>query len=224
MATSRGSRYLFSTKNIAGLGLAVLAVLAQVVFGLGPLWPVIVVAAYGVGALVAPTTPITIALGGGGASREELEDQLKSLGRTVGDKRLENDLMTSLSTVLTNLRDIVSRWTDLASAPDQQHTVQQIIGDYLPTSLQTYLNLPPGFTQTNPKPHDELLDQLRLLSTETGKIRDAVYARTLDALSDQGRFLREKFRTSSLDLGPGDSSGPPPPALPPTPPTTPPSS
>lgn len=210
------SRYLLSTKNIAGLALAVLAVLAQLVFGLGPLWPLIAIAAYGVGALLAPGTPVLAVLGsGGGASREELEDRLKALSRTVGDKRLENDLMTSLSTVLTNLRDIVSRWDELGAAPDQRHTVQQIIGDYLPTSLESYLKLPPGYTSQNSKPHDELLDQLRLLNTESGKIRDAVYARTLDALSDQGRFLREKFRTSSLDLGPGDGGDPPPPALPP---------
>ena len=47
----------------------------------------------------------------------------------------------------------------------------------------------------------DLLEQLGILSAESGRIRDAVYARNLDALTDQGRFLRDKFHRSELDLG-----------------------
>jgi len=205
-------RWLSSGKNLAGLGLAACAVGAELVFGLGPLWPAIVVGAYGVGALVVPSPRVQLALGiGSSASAEELEKQLKVLDKAQTNKRLDDDLRGVLGAVSANLHDIVERWGELASAPDQQHTVAQMIGDYLPTSLQSYLDLPRSYATAAPaaaaaaagrrSPHDELLDQLRLLQDESGKIRDAVFARTVDALDDQGRFLREKFRKSSLDLG-----------------------
>ncbi len=74
--------------------------------------------------------------------------------------------------------------------------------------------------------HDELMDQLKILDTESARIRDAVYSREVDALSDESRFLRQKFARSSLDLGGSADSGgaPPQPAEldPPAPPATPP--
>lgn len=226
MATSSGfwggpvGRWLESTKNIVGLVLAALAVGAQLVFGLGPFWPVIVVAAYLVGALLAPRSRVDLSLGiGAGASAADLQAQLKVLTRTTSGGRLDDDLKAELAKVLQNLQDIVSRWGELDAAPDQQHTVQQMIGDYLPTSVQTYLNLPRSYAissrvEGKKTAHDELLDQLKLLETESGRVRDAVYARTVDALTDQGRFLREKFHRSSLDLPAGGST---PAALPPAP-------
>jgi hypothetical protein len=54
--------------------------------------------------------------------------------------------------------------------------------------------------------HDELLDQVSLLTTEADKIRSAVYSKDLEALGDQSRFLQQKFGKSSLDL-PSETSG-----------------
>ena len=47
---------------------------------------------------------------------------------------------------------------------------------------------------------NELIEQLGILDTESDRIRTAVYARDVDALSDQSRFLREKFGKSELEL------------------------
>ncbi|HEY0246929.1 MAG TPA: hypothetical protein VGC45_01590 [Gryllotalpicola sp.] len=222
MATSSGGfwgsglgRWLVSGKNIAGLVLAAAAVAAELVFGLGPLWPAIVAGSYAVGALVVPRSRVQLSLGvGEGASVDELQRQLKVLDRAQGNGRLDPDLRAELATVSQKLRDIVGRWRELDGAPDQQHTVQQMIGDYLPTSLQSYLDLPRSYATSSRAAgqrtaHDELLDQLQLLDRESGRIRDAVFARTVDALDDQGRFLREKFRRSSLDLGPSDGGAGP---------------
>ena len=243
MATSsfwhgRFGRWLSSTKNIVGCLLAGVAVVLQLLVGLGPLWPVIVVIAYVVGALVAPRDRIELALGlGESATVEQMQDQLAVLRRSLNGEasRLDADAEAEVTKILSSLDDVVARWPDLAAAPDQQHTVEQMIADYLPTSLQAYLNLPRTYALSarvagQKTAHDELMDQLKILDTESARIRDAVYSREVDALSDQSRFLRAKFARSSLDLTPGpDDDAPPQPAetdpsAPPAPPaaTTPP--
>lgn len=178
MATSSGGfwstaagRWVGSSKNILGSVLGAAAIGAQLLFGLGALWPLVVIASYGVGALVAP------------------RDRVDAI----------------LTHILTSLDEIVARWSDLAAAPDQAHVVEQMIIDYLPTSIQKYLNLPRTFAlqsrvEGKKSAHDELIDQLTILQTESDRIRTALYSRDLEALGDQGRFLREKFGRSDLQL------------------------
>ena len=83
-----------------------------------------------------------------------------------------------------------------------------------PRRKQGYLNLPRTYALSarvagRKTAHDELMDQLNILDTESARIRDAVYSREVEALSDQSRFLRQKFARSSLDIGDGTlSDGP----------------
>ena len=216
MATSDGGRFwssgvgrwLGSGKNILGSVLAAGAVGAQIVFGLGPLWPLIVGASYAVGALVAPRDRVDLRLGiGAGASAEQLTEQLKVLRRSLkGDaRRLTDDANAILVRILDALEEIVARWGELGSAPDQRHVVERMILDYLPTSVQTFLNLPRTFALQNRvegkrTAHDELIEQLTILEKESDRIRTAVYSREVEKLGDQSRFLREKFGKSELDL------------------------
>lgn len=220
MATSSGfwhgrfGRWLSSTKNIAGCLLGGAAIVAQLLVGLGPFWPLIVVAAYLVGALVAPRDRVDLVLGlGADAGTDQLQAQLKVLRRSLSGEasRLDDDAEAEVTKILQSLDDIVARWSDLSAAPDQQHTVEQMIGDYLPTSLQGYLNLPRTYALSarvagRKTAHDELMDQLKILDTESARIRDAVYSREVDALSDQSRFLRAKFARSTLDIGDGSAT------------------
>jgi hypothetical protein len=141
---------------------------------------------------------------------------IKVLRRSLSGEasRLDGDAEGEVTKILQSLDDIVARWPDLAGAPDQQHTVEQMIGDYLPTSLQGYLNLPRTYALSarvagRKTAHDELMDQLNILDTEGARIRDAVYSREVEALSDQSRFLRQKFARSSLDIGDGTPSDDP---------------
>ncbi len=216
MATSNGGfwhsrfgRWLGSSKNILGSVFGAAAVAGQLVFGLGTLWPLIVIASYVAGALIAPRDQVDLRLGiGNGATAEQLLTQLKVLRRSMGAEasRLPDDANAVFGRILGNLDEIVARWDDLAIAPDQSHVVVQMITDYLPTSIQTYLNLPRTFALSNrvagrKTAHEELLEQLEILEKESGRIRDAVYTKEVDALSDQSRFLRDKFTRSSLDLG-----------------------
>ncbi|MCU1415275.1 MAG: hypothetical protein JWN80_2615 [Microbacteriaceae bacterium] len=220
---SRFGRWLASSKNITGSVLAALALIAQAVVGLGAFWPLVVVASYAVGALLAPRERVDLRLGvGDTASAADLQDQLGILRRSLTGQasRLDDDANTVVLRILGTLDDIVSRWNDLQSAPDQTHVVQKIILDYLPTSLQNYLNLPRTFALNSrvagkKSAHDELMEQLAILDKETDKIRDALYAQQVQTLTDQTTFLKDKFTPSSLDL-----SQPDPPATPPAGPLT----
>ncbi len=213
--SSRLGRWLESGKNIVGCVLAVVAIILQVTIGLGAFWPFIVVGGYLVGALLWPRDRLNLTLAlGESASADDLKAQLAQLRKTMSSQgaRLGADVTKSLGNLLDVLDEIVTKWDDLLAAPDQSHVVQQMIVDYLPTSLQTYLNIPATYALSSrvagkKSAHDELLDQLALLETEAEKIRAAVYAKDLDALGDQSRFLQTKFGKSSLDL-PSDPSTP----------------
>jgi hypothetical protein len=215
VATSRAGfwrtgpgRWLSSTKNILGSGLAAGAVVAQLAVGLGPLWPLIVVASYAVGALVAPRERVDLRLGvGESASAEDLASQLRLLRKSLGAeaRRLDDDANVIVLRILGTLDDVVERWDDLASAPDQSHVIERMVLDYLPTSIQNYLNLPRAFALTSrvagkKTAHEELLQQLEILDRASDEIRTAVYARQVQTLTDQTTFLKDKFTPSSLDL------------------------
>lgn len=215
MATSSGGfwvtaagRWLGSTKNIVGSVLGAAAIGAQLLFGLGALWPLVVIASYGVGALVAPRDRVDLRLGlGAGASAAQLTEQLGIFRRAMKSdaSRLGDDAYAILTQILDTLDEIVARWGDLGGAPEQTHVVEQMIIDYLPTSIQKYLNLPRTYAlqsrvEGKKSAHDELVDQLTILQAEGDKIRTALYSRDLAALGDQGRFLRNKFGKSDLQL------------------------
>jgi hypothetical protein len=201
-------RWVGSTKNIVGGMLALAAIGAQLAVGLGPLWPLVVAASYGVGALVTPRERIDLRLGvGAGASADDLAEQLRLLRRSMkGEaRRLTEEGNVILGRILDALDEIVARWADLSAAPDQQHVVERMVLDYLPTSVQTFMNLPRTFALSSrvegkKTAHEELVDQLTILEKESNRIRAAVYSRDVDALSDQSRFLREKFARSELEL------------------------
>jgi len=205
---SFAGRWLGSSKNIVGSLLAGGAIAGQLFFGLGPLWPLVVAASYGVGALLAPRDKVDLRLGlSAGASAEDLQAQLTVFRRAMKGEgsRLTDDANALLGKILDALDEIVARWNELSSAPDQQHVVVQMITDYLPTSIQAFLNLPRTFALTSrvegkKTAHDELIEQLTILEKESDRIRTAVLSRAVDALSDQSRFLRDKFSRSDLQL------------------------
>jgi predicted oxidoreductase len=82
--------------------------------------------------------------------------------------------------------------------------INGIIGDYLPTTLHTFLNLDPHLVeQVGPSgrtPRAALREQLDSLSSAADDLLQATQAHDVDALFTQGNFLRTKFSRSDLDL------------------------
>jgi hypothetical protein len=81
-------------------------------------------------------------------------------------------------------------------------TVRQTALDYLPTTLSTYLGLPPAYrrfhaVRDGKTAHDLLLEQLRLLDGKMKEIVANMHSNDAQALLANGRFLEEKFGAKS---------------------------
>ncbi|MFI6321302.1 hypothetical protein ACIBG8_27450 [Nonomuraea sp. NPDC050556] len=206
MATSsRILAYAGSTKNITGCALA-LAGVALTFFGIaGPYWPVVVAGLYGVGALLAPPERVRLTISHAEIETRQLYADLDTLLTKVTEAQFPVDVSSKVTGLAEVLRDILRRAEALTSSPDHLHIVSQTIRDYLPASLEAYANLPRSYALTRRSErersaHDELLAQLDLLTTELHKVAEAVYQGDAQTLRDQGRFLKDRFGPSSLDL------------------------
>lgn len=204
--------YLGSNRNIVGSVAGIAALGATVPTDVaGPLWPVVVGGVYGLGVLLTPRDKVQLVDSGYSAAiarAENLRGDLERLGLRVHkyERRLPDDVLAAYGRIEVRLREILDRAAELATSPDHLFVVGRTINDYLPTSLETYANLPSGFAlghrgSGQRTAHEELLSQLALLERELGEIATAVYAGDVAKLSAQGRFLEDKFADSSLDLG-----------------------
>jgi len=219
VATSDGGgggpllRYLGSRANIIGSvgGLAALGAHIGLVTagtgGLGAFWPVAVAGIYGLGAVLAPRSKVDLHVGSGEVAVEQLGKDLDALRRKVeryGGK-LPGDVTAATRGILDTLSIIIKRGQTLAGNAEGLFVVSRTIRDYLPTSLESYLNLPRTYAMQRRvdgrrTAHEELLAQLGLLQAELTKIADGVFENDAKSLADQGRFLEERFRKSELDL------------------------
>lgn len=132
--------------------------------------------------------------------------------------------------VAETVHEMTPRLDRLGAGSQQAHTVVATATSYLPEAVDAYLRLPRDFADRRVVDRGKtslmiLCDQLDLLGATIDKISDAVSRADAVALVAHGRFLEEKFGTSSgLTLpgatpgslpapgstGPGTTSAPPP--------------
>lgn len=127
--------------------------------------------------------------------------------------------------VAETVHEMAPRLDRLGAGSQQAHTVVATATSYLPEAVDAYLRLPRDFADRRVVDRGKtslmiLCDQLDLLGATIDKISDAVSRADAVALVAHGRFLEEKFGTSSaLNLpsatpgslpAPGTTSGPPP--------------
>jgi len=213
VATSEPSRfkhYATSTKNITGLGLAVVGPALALAGVLAPplglaLAPVL----YAVGALAAPERRKVDVVAG-----LDPDDVVRSLDqiakRTAG--RLPPEISQPVGAISTTIKEILPHASALGDGSPAQFVLVQCATDYLPSSLQAYLELPRNYADHHvvadgKTPKALLADQLAVLQKEIDEIADAVNRADTDKLIANGRFLAEKFGRGPLDLGgPGDAT------------------
>jgi hypothetical protein len=197
-------RYLYSGKNIVG---SALAIFGLVLFFTGAItsafWPFVVVAMYGIGALLAPGPP-KVALSGTSfdpdSIRRSLQRQL-----SIANGKLSPDLQSKLQDIADTIMGILPHYAEFPPGSPDLFVVGRTATDYLPSALQAYLNLPRAYATLHKMPNgktaDEVLsDQLTLLGSKMDEVADAVHKKDSDALLANGRFLEEKFGASPLAL------------------------
>lgn len=202
-------KYLYSTKNIVGSALALVGLVLFFTGIIGPLWPVIVVGLYLIGVLVAPGTP-SIDLRSGfdpNDVRKALDNEVR-----IVNGRVPADVLAKVQSIQQIILGILPRSGALPPGSPELFVVQRTATDYLPTALESYLNLPRAYATLHPvqdgkTPKQVLLDQLTLLESKMTEVADDVHRNDTDRLLANGRFLEERFGRSPLSLeGPAASS------------------
>jgi hypothetical protein len=195
-------KYLYSTKNIVG---SLLAVVGLVLFFTGvvvALWPVIVIGLYLIGVLVTPGTA-SIDLRSG----FDPDDVRKALDHEVHvvSGRVPAEVFAKVQSIQQIILGILPRSGALPPASPELFVVERTATDYLPTALESYLNLPRAYATLHPvqdgkTPKQVLMDQLTLLESKMSEVADDVHRNDTDRLLANGRFLEERFGRSSLSL------------------------
>ena len=139
-------------------------------------------------------------------SPEKLKLRLWELVRFVN--RSAGKLPVEAVVVSRQITDIIREVIETSGDHDLDvYAVVQIngiVGDYLPTTLRTYLNLDAELAErvgpSGRTPRAALREQLESLRSAAADMLRAAQEHDVDALFTQGSFLRTKFTGSDLNL------------------------
>lgn len=134
--------------------------------------------------------------------RRRLWERVQFINRNAG--KLPVEAVVLARQVTDTVREVIETATDKTLDVYATVQVNGIVDDYLPTTLQAYLNLDPAVTEqpgpSGRSPRAALREQLDGLRTAAGELLQAARAHDVDLLFTQGNFLRTKFTRSDLDL------------------------
>jgi hypothetical protein len=196
--------YLYSRKNIVGSLLALLGLGLFFIGVIGAVWPGVVLGMYLIGALVTPSGKQWNLLGGDAPSdlAGALSHQVAAIRGKVPD-----DVYQKVVSTQQTILGILPKIDRLGPGSQDAFVVQKTVTDYLPSTLQAYLNLPRAYATVHRFSDGRtaaqvLLDQLTLLDRKLDDVADAVNKNDADALLANGRFLEDRFGGSALNLPP----------------------
>jgi len=205
--------YFYSNKNIVGsifglVGLLlafplVLAMIFLLDIGLFALSLFLIVPAlYFVGALVVPTNPTYQLTFQNQTTVTEIEAELHHLVESI-DGKVSPQILTKVSRIKQSILDILPYIVDINSADHDIFTIRRTALDYLPETLENYLNLPPAFAKRHvvrdgKTPHQILLEQLDMLDQELQEIVVDFNHNNTQKLMAHGRFLEDRFHQNDL--------------------------
>jgi hypothetical protein len=206
----RIERYLYSRRNIVGslLGLCGLGLYFLGVTG-GILWLPIVAGLYAIGVLVVPPEPGLDIRVGGVRDAAEVRAGLDRLLRSIRG-RVADDLYAQVVGIRESILATLAQDSADGATDRDLFLIRQTALDYLPEALGAYLALPRRYAERRTveggrTPHDVLLEQLDMMAGKMAEVADDLARHDTDRLLAHGRFLREKFAVSSLEIG--DSAG-----------------
>lgn len=125
-----------------------------------------------------------------------LMDKVLAVRESLGE-----DVIAATIPVFENLDKIIQKWDTYTETPEMEFTIEAILYDYLPTSLENYFNIPKDDDSAEAKKiKGKLIEQLNILAEQTAKIRHKHFESTVQSLDVQGAFLKERFGNSHSDL------------------------
>ncbi|WP_018296315.1 hypothetical protein [Corynebacterium lubricantis] len=188
--TGVNTNFFKSRKNLVGIIAAVLVIVIHLAVGLGALWPVVAVAAWGAGAVLTPEKKQKELPKPAVPAPVTLERTLQATLNQLGHANPPREVLDQARVLSQNARFVLAEWDSMESAPDQQQSVWNIIEIYLPEVVTTYLDAPDLHL---PSAVDHVLDSLYTLTTALESIKQAILDNNVRALDSQARMLRSKF-------------------------------
>ena len=190
--------FLYSTRNIAGSLLALGGLGLFLTGVIDHYWLAIVAGLYGVGFLAAPPSRALVLGPDASLSASEVEAGLRRMLSSIKG-RVEPDVQARVASIVDAIGEAMPR----LSEGEALFTVRQMAVDYLPSTLDAYVKLPPAYRRLHPvqngkSAHSVLNDQLTLLDKKMQEILVSVNENDTQALLANGRFLKEKFSTSEF--------------------------
>ena len=133
--------------------------------------------------------------------------------------RVAEDILERVQRIRDSILVTLEAEPDRMAGDPTVHLIRQTALDYLPSALNAYLALPRAYAEGRgvaggKTPHHVLLEQLDLLDTKMREAADAILAHDSERLLANGRFLADRFATSSLQLDPVAVASPVPEATP----------
>ncbi|AYX81904.1 MULTISPECIES: hypothetical protein [Corynebacterium] len=199
--TSSGGGFLNSPANIVGLILAIAVVLLHLTVGLGFLWPVVAIAAWGASVALLPRQSKGAQKSVSSAPKPEIPQRRplnpselrRNLHRTLGrlfDAQPGEALGNAANDLGATLESVLSEWKYLKDYPEQKVVIGGIIQEYLPQTVNSYLAVPERLRHKAENPARESID---LLHSAVQKIQDAIGQDNLIALEGQRDTLAIQF-------------------------------
>lgn len=148
------------------------------------------------------------------AEADHLADQEREVRRTLAAcvAGARGRVPTEVEERLTALERLILDILDVTgpTAQPELYDLLRTATDYLPTAVDSYLRLPPGYATTRRAiagrtALELLVEQLDLLHAEMTEVADAVSRNDLDRLAAHGRFLMTRFGRSELALAAADA-------------------
>ena len=189
--------YLYSTPNIAGSILGLIGLLLYFAGIIQQFWLLIVIGLYLIGVLVTPKSKAVHLNLENQLNVDEIRQGLDSLLRKIQGK-VPKEIYERVESIRSSILEILPRIDDLNSADYQVYTIRQTAVQYLPETLEHYLNLPKAYANLHPVKEGKtskmlLAEQLNLMDEKLKEIVDDFYHNDTQRLLVNGRFLEEKF-------------------------------
>ncbi len=194
------SRYLRSRKHAAGLALALVAAILSALDPVGPQSILFVLGFYLAAATAIPNRrPLPRYGFEPRLVQRALREQLMAVSG-----RLPPEVMGRLRRIELAVRtEILPGLDRLAPGSLELYLVERTASEYLPTAVESYLRLPPGYVSAQPGSEGRsalsvLLDELDLLEAGVRSVAAAVHRAEMDRLLAYQRFLSDRFRQDEL--------------------------
>lgn len=200
--------FFYSSGNILGccLALAGIGLLVAGIIDFG--WPFIVGGLYGIGYLSMEYFENDNVILDDGRFNEDnilqaLDETIRSIGARLPEQACQilNSIKETVAALIPAMKALEANSLDFQS----KNTLMSSVTKYLPTTLGSYLRLPSAFAKLHSGSSGKtaqvlLVEQLTELDGQLKNILKNVYAKDLEKLEVNGRFLVDRFTISSNSI------------------------